>query len=817
MKVSALLGPPIGPPNNTEFETLSYTWGTEAATEALMIHEKGHLKVTPNLASFLRQRREEERTVVLWVDAVCINQQDIEERKFQVMIMGMVYLKCAAITVWLGPESENSDMAIDELVMLAAKAPYATMPKLATQAIEAIENLLRRPWWERVWIVQEICWGGGVGKMWKDDSVTLRCGRRSIQWNLLVMACARIKVDESENRQTIAGIDKVLHLDYVRWSAGRLFAKIPEGIVDARETLQLVADYRHFNATDPRDKIYGILGLAFSQFTGTLPGFKISYQIPVEDVYAMFTIVLLRTSAGLEVLRHCTGASNHQRDSGARMMPSWVPDWSQKRRDTPLPSRAARTRGDIPWWAVSQTTVTKKNTISLDIPHSYDHAERQAKKALEMEKPRVRTDPQEWLNYLPREIVDQIQSLVDQKMLVFAGVHDEHYIDPKANLGMYETAQKVDGVNQKLTQRNFVRNWFDEDKKKRPVYAAGGHLRSNLAIQIKTVDIEGIPWDEIETIYEAFPENLHSSWENSTVFLVVVGRCKQAALQSRRASPYPSTKALHEAFWDTLVAGQDFHSKNDFEGLLPELPKDWIRSEPVVTFQNPRQAEQAEREAMFKSRSSEFKAISRDIISQDILSSTLPPLTSSDAELQELRTSFQRLADLWSQQPYDLYHRPFNLPGIVPDPYWQSRRQFDIKALEDSARSRRQRWRHGFQTADREETARLQKLALELYGEAPSIVPQLDNADVDFELEKYALGRRFFITKKGYMGLAPLGAQSGDNVVVLFGSHVPFILRSREAGHYEVVGETYVSGIMKGEVPKEFDGGKCQAKRFVLA
>ncbi|KAJ3942568.1 hypothetical protein N0V92_013800 [Colletotrichum tropicale] len=115
-----------------------------------------------------------------------------------------------------------------------------------------------------------------------------------------------------------------------------------------------------------------------------------------------------------------------------------------------------------------------------------------------------------------------------------------------------------------------------------------------------------------------------------------------------------------------------------------------------------------------------------------------------------------------------------------------------------------------------DETSRLQKLAFQAYGESPSVVPQLEDRDADFQLEKYALGRRFFITEKGYMGLAPVGAQTGDIIVVLFGSHVPFILRGREAGDYEVVGETYVSGIMKGEVLKDLNEGKCEANRFML-
>ncbi|KAF4828663.1 Heterokaryon incompatibility protein 6, OR allele [Colletotrichum tropicale] len=729
--------------------------------------------------------------------------------------MGFIYLRCAAITVWLGSECKNSEIAIDEMINLAAKAPYAAMPELAPRAIAAIQDLLSKPWWERVWIVQEICWGGGASKMWEFDSVTLRCGQSSIRWGLLVMACARIKVDESEHRQTIAGVDKVLRLDYVRWSAGRLGAKMRESKFDATETLQLVGEYRHFNATDPRDKIFGILGLTFSHFTDALPGFKIDYNVPVQNIYLAFATVLIGSSAGLEVLRHCTGVSNRQ-GFGGHILPSWVPDWSHKRCDAPLPSRTAKTRGDIPWWAVSEVTQTKKNTLSLDFPESYESAEIEAQKVLERGK--IKSDPREFARYFPREIVDQMQSLVDEKRAVFAGIHDEHYIDPKANLGMYEIAEHVNKANQKLIQHTIVRGWLDEDMKKRPAHAASGDSKGNFFVDAakSAVDVEGIFWDKIVLIQEPFPADLYSSWESSTVFMVAIGQCKHAALNHQRASPYPSTEELHAAFWDTLVAGQEYHSVTDFEGCLPEVPKDWTTGEPPVTFQNPRIAELTERRDIFKSRSTEFGEIASHSNLAPVFSFNLPPLVSSNEELQELRTKFQRLAEMWSLQPYDLYHRPFSLPSTVPDPYWQSRCQFDQKALKETAQSRRHRWEHSLLSPDRDETSRLQKLAFQAYGESPSVVPQLEDRDADFRLEKYALGRRFFITEKGYMGLAPVGAQTGDIIVVLFGSHVPFILRGREAGDYEVVGETYVSGIMKGEVLNDLNEGKCEANRFML-
>ena len=64
--------------------------------------------------------------------------------------------------------------------------------------------------------------------------------------------------------------------------------------------------------------------------------------------------------------------------------------------------------------------------------------------------------------------------------------------------------------------------------------------------------------------------------------------------------------------------------------------------------------------------------------------------------------------------------------------------------------------------------------------------------------ERYALGRRFYITQKHYFGLAPPEAQHGDLVAILFGAAVPFVVRKVEGG-YRLIGETHLQGIMNGE------------------
>jgi hypothetical protein len=83
-------------------------------------------------------------------------------------------------------------------------------------------------------------------------------------------------------------------------------------------------------------------------------------------------------------------------------------------------------------------------------------------------------------------------------------------------------------------------------------------------------------------------------------------------------------------------------------------------------------------------------------------------------------------------------------------------------------------------------------------------------------LERATNNRLFFLTEKGYMGLAPLGAQKGDIVCVLCGSEAPLLLR-RYGGEYVLVRECFVQGLIEGEILDEFKKGKISMKTFAIS
>ena len=182
------------------YEALSYTWGSPQDTVPMRINtsilredpifhskawlekqlEQGFdmqfsvLEIRQNLAVALQHLRFEYKPGVLWIDAVCINQRDIQERSAQVQMMGDIYRSAHQTTIWLGPERDASSLAMETLDDLGSRITVDWESKtifsqdgaaLADPRMDhlldqrqrtSIVRLLQRPWFERLWIWQEV-------------------------------------------------------------------------------------------------------------------------------------------------------------------------------------------------------------------------------------------------------------------------------------------------------------------------------------------------------------------------------------------------------------------------------------------------------------------------------------------------------------------------------------------------------------------------------------------------------------------------------------------------------------------------------------
>ncbi|PMD29254.1 HET-domain-containing protein, partial [Hyaloscypha variabilis F] len=147
------------------YEALSYEWGkSDRDVAPIQLNHSTH-HVRKNLWQALQHLRSKERPRIFWVDALCINQRDVKERNHQVSQMGKIYESATNVVVWLGHSDCMSSWALKFLLEirvgeLATRYKMFcqgdTRTRIAKDTLEAVSVLCQRPYWNRLWIIQEI-------------------------------------------------------------------------------------------------------------------------------------------------------------------------------------------------------------------------------------------------------------------------------------------------------------------------------------------------------------------------------------------------------------------------------------------------------------------------------------------------------------------------------------------------------------------------------------------------------------------------------------------------------------------------------------
>lgn len=134
---------------NHLYEALSYTWGGSEKSCSISVN-KQNLAVTENLHAALLRLRDQSLERILWVDAICINQENPKEQSQQVQLMAKIYSQATHVLIWLGETSSDSNIALESIGIAAENE---SMNYLNNEAIQqAVLALLRRPWFQRIWV-----------------------------------------------------------------------------------------------------------------------------------------------------------------------------------------------------------------------------------------------------------------------------------------------------------------------------------------------------------------------------------------------------------------------------------------------------------------------------------------------------------------------------------------------------------------------------------------------------------------------------------------------------------------------------------------
>ena len=322
---------PLTPDNIPTYEALSYVWGS--LENQISIQVGVHtLAVTQNLAEALPYLRYRDKPRVLWIDAICVDQQDLKERSRQVRRMADIYRLADRVIVWLGPCNKDSSYGVRLLEELSSKMTvnwvHQTMEPMSNGTdrywadrdeglpygdgeLRALYSLMSYPWFERLWVWQEI-W------LAKSNAMMV-CGSDTIPW-------------ESFRTALFCLYWKAYHIKQTSVISEQFRVRVIETYPLANNEMNLpFLDILHYTRyckyTDPKDRVYAILSLQESP--GEAIDIEPDYEKSTSQVYQDVTLCCIDRHKSLEILKF----------SGMTDRPSEMPTWALNPTtvETPLP------------------------------------------------------------------------------------------------------------------------------------------------------------------------------------------------------------------------------------------------------------------------------------------------------------------------------------------------------------------------------------------------------------------------------------------------------------------------------------------------
>lgn len=377
------------------YEAVSYTWGDSSTPRSILLHGC-QMPLTESLFNALVRLRYPSRDRKLWADGLCINQADNKEKSLQVALMPQIYTYAAKVLVHLGVEADGSEL-LPELLESLGKVGSARireqkpttlpeallfngLPPLDDTVWKALVAFLCRPWFLRVWIIQEVVLA---------RDIRFFCGDWELRWGLLADLAETFDLVIANNhhlvwthdfqnaqhaamslglvlafhltrsavasrleflRRDIESIppttsqkkhieslaqDLIVKREFVVQSCRvhrKLYLTIERSILAFDEIkpsltpiLKLLGIFPRNSATKPQDRLYALIGLAADI---NLEEFPPDYDETEAQTNARFGRKLVEKGQGMDLLFHATKMSTELRNLAT---PSWVPVWTPRR------------------------------------------------------------------------------------------------------------------------------------------------------------------------------------------------------------------------------------------------------------------------------------------------------------------------------------------------------------------------------------------------------------------------------------------------------------------------------------------------------
>jgi hypothetical protein len=235
------------------YDALSYTWGTTEKLAKLIVNG-GIIYVTFNLYTALQHLRFEDEDRILWIDAICIDQDNIQERRHQVQQMGRIYKAAERVVIWLGQGTKETDLVMDFMKQLhdrnvSVEGDWRPSAQIRLDHVkedqiailrDGMEVILTRSWFRRIWILQEIAHA---------RVAIIHCGKKSVSARTFAQVPSLMGIHPHPNCQAVLDIMPGISREESWWS-------------QQRNLHTLLVKFRESEASDERDIIYALQGIS---------------------------------------------------------------------------------------------------------------------------------------------------------------------------------------------------------------------------------------------------------------------------------------------------------------------------------------------------------------------------------------------------------------------------------------------------------------------------------------------------------------------------------------------------------------------------
>ncbi|KNG83267.1 hypothetical protein ANOM_008543 [Aspergillus nomiae NRRL 13137] len=259
------------------YEALSYVWGSRDDSQYDIFIDSRVFHVTRNLHTVLLRLRNHNVARLLWIDAICINQKDDQEKSHQIQLMRTIYGEAGRVIVWLGEEADQSSDALEAIRKAAENDSSDPLPKSYSRDRPDREKhfssslaLVQRPWFQRIWVLQEVALA---------RDIVVMCGSVEMNGYAFISGLQSLEVLRTAHPRLQGLVQSAYHL--IKDAVFR-----PSYRFNTRGTLsigELIDMYHTRHASCLHDKVYALLGMCSDDpdTEALIP----DYQLPWNKVF----------------------------------------------------------------------------------------------------------------------------------------------------------------------------------------------------------------------------------------------------------------------------------------------------------------------------------------------------------------------------------------------------------------------------------------------------------------------------------------------------------------------------------------------------